>query len=286
MSFVQDIADFRDWWVEELRAMLPGPVFARNTRRGPSWTIRLSRETLRIEPAGAGVSRDLTVETLPQVLVPLPEARSGRRNIELILGPGTYLERRLAPFPVPKRRARAMAVLDLQSSTPLDPADVLILLPKYDADRSDQQYFIVKKGTLVPVHSTIEHASAQITAVKVRASDRLVEIEPEGLEPLSAKRRRGLLGGNLIKVGATVCLAGIAATFAHLQWRYAEGLHQLDVMTERLEPDVKAVRILSDQRKQALQPVEESAADVPNMQKIKGLIFWDRWESNRTLSWM
>jgi general secretion pathway protein L len=256
MSFARDIGDFRDWWLEELQA-IPSAATRPRSRRHPQveYEISVAREATRVQRLADGATFETTPQELSDSLSRL-FATERQPRVELVLEPGRYLERQLSSFRLPKRRARDMAELDIQSSTPLDPAEVLILFASRDRNRADHRYFIVKKEVIAPIVAAIEGASGQIAAVEIRAGGEFLEIDADGYRALSRRMRRSSLGTNLVKAGMLACLVGAVATFAHAHWRYAEGSRQLDAMTLALEANVKAVRALSEQRKRAVEQVE------------------------------
>lgn len=258
MSVSGDIGDFRDWWLEELRALLPVVRRDRTAkRRQCDYRIHLARDRLTIRRPAGDVAVETTLQDLAGELGTLfRTARQHQPTVEIVLEPGRYLERHLAGFRLPKRRAREMAALDVRSSTPLDPADVLLLFAKRDRTRPGHRCFIAKKQVLAPVVAAVEGASGRIAAVRIRVDGDLAAIEPDGYASLSAALRRRSFGDTIARSGILLCLVAAVATFAHAQWRYAEGSRRLDAMTEALEADVKAVRALSERRKLAVQQIE------------------------------
>ena len=255
VSAGSDIGDLRDWWLQELLAMLPT---ARVGRKTADYRLTAGRDSARIAPRSSGsISEVGQLDIADELQRLVRQGRGGRRpDVELFLESGRYLERQLAPFRLPARRAREMAALDLQASTPLDPADAVILFAKDDRARQGQRYFVVRRQTLAPLLAAIESAPARIAGVSMLTYNGPVELDPAGYRSMTRHPRRGAIVAMLVKTGLLACVIGAAATFAHAQWRYGEGSQELDATIAALDVDVKAVRALSEQRKQELQRIE------------------------------
>lgn len=259
MSLGSDIADFRDWWLDELGRMLPARL--RGDRR-PHIIVGVGKSVARLRRQADGDIAEVPLHELPDTLARLVrlDGRAGQPLVELVLEPGRYLERQLGPFRLARRRARNMAALDIQLSTPLDPAGVVPLFARGDRDRPGHRYFIVKREVLGPLVAAVEGAPARLAAVKVQNGDETIELDPDGYRFPTRRMRFEAAVGNLVKVGMAACLIGAMATFAHAHWRYAGGLRQIDRTIETLNVEVKAVRALSEQRKQQIERIESVRA--------------------------
>lgn len=261
MSLSSDIADFRDWWLDELRGMLPAAMRG-DRRKRPDYIVSVNKTLAHIRQPADGNIAEVSLQDLPEELSKLVRLNGSAKRplIELVLEPGRYLERQLGPFRLPKRRARNMAVFDIQSSTPLDPEDAIPLFAKGDRDATGHRYFIVKRQVLEPLIAAIEGAGARVVAVAAQDGAETTELDPEGFGNLTRHMRRDALGGSLLKACIVACLAGATVTFAHAQWRYTSASHQLDQTIDALNVDVKAVRALSEERKQQIQRIESVRA--------------------------
>jgi general secretion pathway protein L len=258
MSFGQDLYDLGDWWLDELRGMIPARFKNDPTRRqAPDYKINVGKTSLQIVQLRADTI-ETSLQDLANSLVALTNVASAPKRpvVELILEPGRYLERRLAPFRLPKRRAHDMAAFDVQSATPLDPADAQILFAKDAGNRIDQRYFVVKKQLLVPLISAVESVSGRISAIKAHTESERVEMRCDGYRHLLRHGRGQSLVGNFLVVGMLACLVGAAFTFWHAQWRYSDAIHQLDAKIDAVDADVKIVRALSERRKLQVQQIE------------------------------
>ncbi|MCV3243104.1 PilN domain-containing protein [Mesorhizobium sp. ZC-5] len=237
------------------------PARLRSDRR-PHTIVGVGKSVARIRQQADGNIAEVSLHELPDALGRLVrlEKRAGRPLVELVLEPGCYLERQLSPFRLAKRRARNMAALDIQLSTPLEPAGVVPLFARGDRDRPGHRYFIVKRKVLVPLVAAVESAPARLAAVKVRNGDETIELDPDDYRFLTRRTRRDATAGTLLKAGIVACIVGATATFAHAQWRYTSGLSQLDQTIETLNVEVKAVRALAEQRKQQIERIESVRA--------------------------
>jgi general secretion pathway protein L len=254
-----EIHDFVDWWLEEIRTMMPAGVrrCATSCAR-PDYTVRVAKDSVLVRYQANADAVEVPRQELAMQLGNLSGLDPKEKGplVELVLEPGRYLERHLAPFRLPRRRARRMAVLDVQSATPLDPADAVMLFGKDDRSFVGHRYFITRKEMLATLFSSIESASARVAAVKIATGEAQLELEPEGYRHLLRQTQREMLAAKLLIAGTVICLLGMAATYAHARWRQLDGLRQLDATIEMLNEDVKVVRSLSDTREQQIRHVE------------------------------
>ena len=261
MPLGSDIADFRDWWLDELRGMLPAAMRG-DRRKRPDYIVSVNKTLAHIRQPANGNIAEASLRDLPEELGRLVrlDSKAKRPLVELVLEPGRYLERQLGPFRLPKRRAQNMAALDIQSSTPLDPEDAIPLFARGDQDTAGHRYFIVKRQVLEPLIAAIEGAGARVAAVAALDGAETTELDPESYRRLTRHMRRDGLSDGLLKAGIVACLVGVTVTFAHAQWRYTSASHQLDRTIDALNVDVKAVRALSEERKQQIQRIESVRA--------------------------
>jgi general secretion pathway protein L len=180
-------------------------------------------------------------------------ARRSSASAGLIIEPGRYLERKLAPFRLPARRARAIAMMDIASSTPLDAADIVALFP-LDDPAPGARTFLVKKSALLPALRALDKAGARLRRVVVRLDDHLLDLDPGDVTALSSSGSSW--SSSLLKAGLLVLAICVAATVAHAHWRQASALGTLDAQIGQLETEVREVRVLAERRDRRLQQVE------------------------------
>ncbi|PSJ63452.1 PilN domain-containing protein [Kumtagia ephedrae] len=260
-SLRNDLADFGEWWLAELVAMTPAAVRKKQTA---DCTLVVGRDSVHSWHA-AGASGDVTEprelfepQDLRVELEGLVRSAHEKKRpiVDLVLGSGRFLERQVAPFRLPSRRASAMAALDLQSSTPLDPATVIMLFATGDADRSDHRYFVVKRETLKPLLAAIEQAGARLGTMRAESEGGPVELYVEELGALVRPAWRDRLQRGFFRVVVAASAVLAIATLGHAQWHYREGIRQLDTEIEALGVEVKTVRALSDERNRRVEQIE------------------------------
>lgn len=148
----------------------------------------------------------------------------------------------------------AMALIDLQSSTPLDPADSIIMLPHRREQQGGSRYFVVKRRILEALVKTIQNASGKLLSVKLHTEHGDVEMDAADYRHMTRQAKRDVLVRKFAVISLTACFGGAVGTFAHAQWRYIDGSNQLDGQIEAFENDAKEVRdLLSKRRQQAEQ---------------------------------
>ena len=259
VSFWADTRDFADWWLEELRTL--GLKVVRRARiRAPDLVVRVARAGMRLRrPDGSDFGEQLSSLAEDELRSWIKTAGLARPRIEILLAPDRFLQRRLAPFSLPKRRALAAAGLDL-SSTPLDSSAVMFLFGEDEALGEGTRFFIVKKVVLEPLIRTIERAGGIVAAVCLETEQGVVRARRENIGPHLKHARRDRLAGAFRLATLSTCLLGAVLTFSHAQWRLREGARQLDSTVAVLEGEAKVVRTLSDRAKRQLQQMEKARA--------------------------
>jgi general secretion pathway protein L len=254
--------------------MIPAAFRSRLVRKEPAeLTLTVSRQEFSLRQTDGEDTAHLPQEDVASLAAAIiANSQSGRVRIEIILEPGRYLERQLTPFRLPRRRARDMAALDIESSTPLDPAGVVPLFPRDDPDWPAQRYFIVKKPVLTELLVAIEGA-ARVSSIKMRTAGGDIEIGSDDYRQFARQRRRGTAVVRLAKAGALACAFAAIVTLAHAQWRYTDASRALDKTIERLDADVKVVRTLSDQRKRQLRQIEN--VRLQKQQAVPLVLVWE-----------
>jgi general secretion pathway protein L len=255
-----DLADLHDWWLAEFWASVLS-IFARE-QRFANYTLVVGKDSFALREQASGNESELGANDLVADLSRL--VSSGRRRelpvLDLILQRGRYLQRHLAPFRLPRRRASDMVLLDLQSSTPLDPETVTILFAADDVDRNGQRYFIVKQEVLKPLLAAVEQAPACLGTIWAETDDGPVALDASGLGELVRTRWRDRLRrGMFTTVLAASVVMGLA-TFIHAQWRYGSSAAQLDAEIEALSAEVKVVRALSEERRRRVEQIQSVRA--------------------------
>lgn len=252
MSFAGDLADFGSWWLSEARQS----VQRLTSRHGQAsdYTLRVGRAAIRLDRPRGGEKAESILDNVDQLPGYLKSNRSRPARVELVLEDNRYLERPLSPFRLARTRARDMALLDLQSSTPLDPSNCVILFPRFP-EESGSSYFVARRRLLEPLIKTIEGTSGKLASIKLQTGRGIVEVEPADYRNLMQHARRDARISKLTVAALTAVLIGAVGTFGHAQWRYARAERQLDAEIDALEAEAKEVRALLKQREQQVQQI-------------------------------
>jgi general secretion pathway protein L len=240
MALADSVSDVMNWWPDEL-ARVFGPRFARR-RSAAAATLRLAR-------AGTEISLDgfePQIATDPTQIVPyLEEARVRRkssRSVAIVVLPERHLKRGLAAIRLPRSRLSAMALLDLQSSTPFDPKDFFILLPAFDERVVDSSYYTVRRSALAPVVAALKAGGYEVTSLAMQTEAGPVEIDRDGLREVLGESASARLGARVTRVGLATAAVGLVALFAAAHWRYATAADSVAVEVDLAERQVRQLR--------------------------------------------
>lgn len=240
MALADFFSDVMNWWPGEL-ARTFGSRFAR--RRPPAAVhLRLSRigTEMSLEGFEPQVATDLT-----QIVPYLDEARAARKadkTVAIVVLPERHLKRRLAGIRLPRSRLSAMALLDLQSSTPFDPGDFFILFPAFDERVVDSSYYTVRKTVLAPVIAALKAGGYQVTSLAMQSEGGLIEIDRDGLRDVLGERASARLGARVARIGLAIAAAGVLALFGAAHWRYAVAADSVAAEVDLAERQVRQLR--------------------------------------------
>jgi general secretion pathway protein L len=273
MNIAGDIGDFGDWWLSETIDTIAAVSRRRQSRA--DYRIRVFGMAAHVGPLATGEVVELSLDDLgqnPRRLFEIGRTKH-RPAVELILEAGRFLERPLSVFRLPRGRARQMAAIDVQSATPLDPADVIILFARNAQHLSGHRFFVVKRKMLEPLVKAIEGIPAELFSLALQTEHGLLEMEPDGYRQLTTHAKRSVIMRKAAVAVLAACLAGVVATFAHAEWRYAHIAQQLDAAIENLDVDVKEVRALSERRKDRIRQITSVRAQ--KQQAVPMVQIWE-----------
>jgi general secretion pathway protein L len=275
MSALRDLADFKDWWLEQLLGLVPPRVLAHFAQATEPAIRVFVGDGISVRDLQSDQSNEIPFDNLAAEIPAALYSMSPSRPpvVEIVVGEDRLLERKLTDFRLPKRRASTMAMLDIASGTPLKPDAVVCLFPKQDDRAGGHRYFVLKKSHLAPVFAAVGKAAAGISAVKVEVRGQLLEVHADGWTDFQAPNRWTSARSRLTQAGLAACLVATVATFAHAYWRYAGALHEMSKIVEELNADAKEVRIAMDERDRRLSQLKTIRA-----QKQDNVQLADVWE--------
>lgn len=282
MLIKADTRDFADWWADELRALTPR-AWQRFGRSGnhAEFVLRLERTGLCLSrPDGTGChERSLVHDAVG--LQDWLQTAGGRRSsrFDLRLAPDRFLQRKLAPFCLPKRRALAAATLDVPASTPLDPTSVLFLFGEGDGAAEGTRYFLAKTAHLQPIIDAIEGIGGSVAAISLETNCGITPVRREGYRKCLKRAGWEQPIRALTLMGVAACIVGAVLTFVHAQWRLRDGIDQIDTTIVALESEAKVVKALSEQANSQLRQIETARAR--KAQAVPVVRIWE--EMTRTL---
>lgn len=261
MAVWADTQDWLDWWYGELRSSWQRALPFARAASLPDLVLVISRSGFRvIAPNGVeapSLQSSFGSEALGERLG--AAAGTAHPNVELRFGQDRFLERRLAAVRLPTRRLFGMAALDLQSATPLDPANTVSLFAQGgQGSPGAASYFVVKRDLLEELIASVEGSGATVTSLSVDTKHGIVPVSSKSITPLLKGMRRQSRWKHLALAGIAACVIAALSTLAHAQWRLLDGAWRLGQEMEGLEAEAKAVRVLADSNKKRLDQLESA----------------------------
>lgn len=223
------------------------------------WIVSLADDGIRVREAGApefqSIPLALTASS-DEILALLQGGRRVRRpRFDIVIQPGLFLTRQLAPRRLPVRQARDMAELDLLASTPFDPAQVHVVFARDGGQES--AYHVVKGKTLAPVLDAVRRAGGSVRSLSLAQPDTTPRADPLSLAaiwpPTARDRRRH-------RVWIAACSALAAAlliTFAHAHWLIWQADGELDAEIADAQVLAKTARASLQKRQAGIERVEK-----------------------------
>lgn len=239
MALADFVSDVLNWWPAELAR-----AFGRGGRceAASGAVLRLSRAGTEIAVEGF----ETQIATDPGQIVPyLDAALKGRRadpTVTILIATERHLKRRLAPIRLPRSRRNAMALMDLQASTPFDPAQFFIFTPAFDEGITDSSYYTVRKSILVPIVEALRTGRYQVRSIQVEDDAKLVAIDGDGLRAVQGRSAASRLGERATRIGLATAAAGLVAILVAGHWRYAVAADRVGAEVEAAEAQVRQLR--------------------------------------------
>ena len=238
--YLEDALDLCTWWIAELRAISPVR---------PSTDVSV----LTIDRAGYRYRRSGEVAPQPcaggrdDLLAMLRGARApNERKAILVVDRERYLERRLADFRLPRRRAARMATMDIASATPLKPDEILLLLPERWTAEAGSRYFVVKLKHIQPAFEACSALGIKLKQVQLTTNSGEISVTSSvKVQPRAGRARTLAIALNRASAVA-ITIVGVF-TLLHLQHRDTVAAAELDARIEAASSEVKIVRRLQDE---------------------------------------
>lgn len=253
------VLDFFDWWLDELRGVWTRVVPTKQQASTADWIVTLADDGIRVREANApefqSIPLALTASSDEILALLQGGSRRKRPTFDILVQPGLFLPRQLAPRRLPLRQARDMAELDLLASTPIDPAQVHVVFGKpIDQDSS---YHVVKVKRLAAVLDAVRRAGGSVRCLSLSQPENTLHADPLSLAaiwPPSARDRRR----RTVWVAACSVLAGaVLVTFAHAHWRSWQAGAELDAQIADAQVLAKAARTSLQKRQAGIDQIEK-----------------------------
>ncbi|MER9918741.1 MULTISPECIES: PilN domain-containing protein [unclassified Mesorhizobium] len=249
--------DFRDWWLEELRGARLSP----KQKQAPTgdWIVSLADDGIRVREAGApefqSIPLALTASS-DEILALLQGGRRVRRpRFDIVVQPGLFLTRQLAPRRLPLRQARDMAELDLLAATPFDPAQVHVVFAR--DGREDSAYHVVKGKTLAAVLDAVRRAGGSVRSLSLAQPEETLRADPLSLAAIwpptarDRRRRRAWIAA------CSALAAALLITFVHAHWLIWQADGELDTQIADAQVLAKTARASLQKRQAGIERVEK-----------------------------
>ncbi|MER8647896.1 PilN domain-containing protein [Mesorhizobium sp. M0586] len=256
--------DFRDWWLEELRGawarLSPKP---KQVSTG-DWIVSLADDGIRVREAGApefqSIPLALTASS-DEILALLQGGRRVRRpRFDIVVQPGLYLTRQLAPRLLPVRQACDMAELDLLAATPLDPAQVHVVFARDAGARpagQDSTYHVVKGKTLVPVLDAVRRAGGSVRGLSLAQPEDTLRADPLSLAAIWPPTARDRRKRSAWIAACSALAAALLITFVHAHWLIWQADGELDTQIADAQVLAKTARASLQKRQAGIERVEK-----------------------------
>ena len=271
MPLADHIADFLSWWPCEFGALLG----RRAVEAVPEtdMVLRFTRDGILVEsgrrdqPSFEPVLVSHPGEVASVIGQLLPKRMGRELEIALLIDNGRYLKRRVSGMRLPRTRIHAMAVLDVQSSTPFSVDDLYLILPRYDEEVADSSYYAVKRAVLEPALDDLRSAGLAPSFLGLVDGQRIVVADAVSFSKVAGRSKPGAIRGRLLVAGAAVAAVGLVASLGVAHWRYSSAARSIDAEISVLEKEVVGLRALIASRDARITQIaavrEEKRATVP-----------------------
>lgn len=229
------------------------------------WIVSLADDGIRVREAGAPEFQSIPLAlsaSSDEILALLQGGRRVRRpRFDIVIQPGLFLTRQLAPRRLPARQARDMAELDLLAATPLDPAQVHIVFARDAGARpagQDSSYHVVKGKTLAAVLDAVRRAGGSVRSLSLsQPDDTTLRADPLSLAAIwpptarDRRRRRAWIAA------CSALAAALLITFVHAHWLTWQADGELDTQIADAQVLAKTARASLQKRQAGIERVEK-----------------------------
>ncbi|MER8734484.1 PilN domain-containing protein [Mesorhizobium sp. M0018] len=249
--------DFRDWWLEELRGARLSPK--QKQASSGHWIVSLADDGIRVREAGApefqSIPLALTASS-DEILALLQGGRRVRRpRFDVVIQPGLFLTRQLAPRRLPVRQARDMAELDLLATTPLDPAQVHVVFARPAGQ--DSAYHVIKAKTLAAVLDAVRRAGDSVLSLSLSQPEETLRADPLSLASIWPPTARDRRKRRAWIAACSALAAALLITFAHAHWLIWQADGELDAQIAHAQVLAKTARASLQKRQAGIERVEK-----------------------------
>jgi len=260
-TYRAQVLDGFDWWRDELRAVWAGLARKARQPKPSDWTVGIADDGIRVHAAGGPEfqSPPLPLDTTSDEIAAL--LRSGRRHPSVAIGidSALLLKRQLGARRLPVRQARDMAELDLMASTPIDASQVHIVFT--DQADSGASYLVVKTKTLSSALDAIRAVGGNLASLTIADAERTSRPDPLSLAAIWPERGRDRFVRRAWIAAVAIVLLGLAATYAHAQWRSWQAGDVLDNEIASAQVQARKARAALQKRQTELEQTEKLRAE-------------------------
>jgi len=253
MRLITTISDFLAWWFDELSGMFP--TLAKRFTKPAQAKLLVGTEgsTFPVFLEKADQEDGFGADTLENLDAFLSDAFDRKRgSLEILLGRGHFIERKLADIRLPVSRAAMMVDVDINANTPFNAKDVFVAFPEQGPRRSGTSYFIFRKKDLQRLLQTIRFAGLEVTSIGVENGETGTRLRQRDLKHMTgatyADRTAKWMGIAIVAVLAV----GIVGTWYLDVRRLGEAERILTTRVEDARSQAGRIRVQYDARMQLL----------------------------------
>lgn len=250
MTLLAGLSDLWAWWRAEMAAMMPQfPAGRRTPRAAANVEIRHDGLIVRLPGKSRPVDK-LTVRDGAEAVKILRRNRGRLRisqpRIDVTIGPGCYLSRKLSDRTYPRSRLMAMARLNVEASTPFHLNQVYLFCCDGRAGSRSSGYLLVKKAMLQPLLDRLAMSDIQVRRLSFAGAGGF-QPDPRDVFATLPRPKWRLAADRVQSVAISICVIVLAATIGHLYWRNAQASIELDRRIAAAEAQAATARALISQ---------------------------------------
>ncbi|MGX5805652.1 PilN domain-containing protein [Bradyrhizobium sp. Arg314] len=251
---------FCDWWLGEMRTIASRITSGQRQTSTSDWTVALADDGIHVGKAGAPEVQSVRLPLANEISTLLHAGnRRNRPSFDVLIHSGLFLTRQLGARRLPFRLARTMAELDLLASTPIDPAQVHLVFAA--SPEQGCAYHVVKAKTVSTVLDAIRAVGGTLRSIALVEHGQVKPLDRLSLAVIWPPTKRERLATRAWAVACATLFIGLAATYAHAQWRYWQAGAALDEQIADAQIQARKARAILRRRQTEFEQTDRIRAE-------------------------